>query len=116
MRGMTTKIYHLNWYHPNRVWIFNDGVLKGEPLYYGFDRVLAKLLEKLGAILYRKALHKGCKLILSEKQKPNTFKFNLISTDNNGAKYGNDELGKGWIESEALIGTPDVLYVGVGVD
>jgi len=113
---MTTKIYHLNWYHPNRVWIFNDGVLKGEPLYYGFDRVLAKLLEKLGAILYRKALHKGCKLILSEKQKPNTFKFNLISTDNNGAKYGNDELGKGWIESEALIGTPDVLYVGVGVD
>tara|TARA_R100000805_G_C3566143_1_gene73496 strand:+ start:172 stop:513 length:342 start_codon:yes stop_codon:yes gene_type:complete len=113
---MTTKIYHLNWYHPNRVWIFNDGVLKGEPLYYGFDRVLAKLLERLGAILYRKALHKGCKLILSEKQKPNTFKFNLISTDNNGAKYGNDELGKGWIESEALIGTPDVLYVGVGVD
>jgi hypothetical protein len=113
---MTTKIYHLNWYHPNRVWIFNDGALKGEPLYYGFDRVIGKLLEKLGAILYRKALHKGCKLILSEKQKPNTFKFNLISVDNTGAKYGNDELGKGWIESEALIGTPDVLYVGVGVD
>ena len=67
-------------------------------------------------MLYRKAHRTGCKLILSERQKPNTFKFNLISVDNGGAKYGNDELGKGWIESEALIGTPDVLYVGVGVD
>tara|TARA_R100001079_G_scaffold84124_1_gene47125 strand:- start:4057 stop:4398 length:342 start_codon:yes stop_codon:yes gene_type:complete len=113
---MTTKIYHLNWYHPNRVWIFNDGALKGEPLYYGFERVVAKLLEKLGAIKYRQAHRTGCKLILSERQKPNTFKFNLLSIDSGGAKYGNEELGKGWIESDALIGTPDILYVGVGVD
>ncbi len=116
MRGMTTRIYHLNWYHPNRVWVFNDGALKGDPLYYGFERITANLLEKLGAVMYRKAHRTGCKLILSDREKPNTFKFNLISKDRNGAKYSNDELGAGWIESEALIGTPDVLFVGVGVD
>jgi hypothetical protein len=110
------QIYHIKWYHPNRVWIFNDGALKDEPLYFGFDRIITSLLEKQGAVKYRRALHNGCMLILSDSKKPSTFKFNLISQEGMGGKYSNDEFGMGWIDCEYLIGCLDELYIGLEVE
>tara|TARA_R110000851_G_scaffold276412_1_gene429241 strand:- start:1059 stop:1355 length:297 start_codon:yes stop_codon:yes gene_type:complete len=97
------------------VWVFTDGALADEPLYYGFDRVMEKLLIKEGAMKNRKALSAGCNLILSEREMPNTYKMILEFKENTGARYTNDEIGSGWLECEHLIGCPTVLYVGVDV-
>ena len=109
------RIYRLKWQHRNRVWVFTDGALADEPLYYGFDRVMEKLLIKEGAIKNRKAFSSGCNLILSEREMPNTHKMTLEFKENTGARYTNDEIGSGWLECEHLIGCPTVLYVGVDV-
>ena len=108
--------YHIKWYHPNRVWVFNDGALKDQPIYYGFDRIITKLLQMEGAVKYRRALHNGCKLLMSNIQRPNTFKFNLLEQEDISGKYANDEIGTGWIDCQYLIGCIDELYIGVVVD
>tara|TARA_R100001463_G_scaffold45773_3_gene94216 strand:- start:1882 stop:2235 length:354 start_codon:yes stop_codon:yes gene_type:complete len=116
MKGVSMmQSYHLRWFHKNRVWVFNDGPLEGEPLFYGFDIVIDNLLKKLGAVKRMRALNNGCNLILSERYLPDAYKFNLESKDGTGGRYHHDELGNGWIECDYLIGCHDPMYINVEV-
>jgi len=44
IKGESMRAYRLSWQQRNRVWVFKDGPLRGEPLFYGFDGVITKML------------------------------------------------------------------------
>jgi len=115
IKGESMRAYRLSWQQRNRVWVFKDGPLRGEPLFYGFDGVITKMLTKLGAVKYRHALNDGCHLLIGERPFPASFAMKVMFKENTGARYEHDELGTGWLECELLDACYDVLHVGVEV-
>jgi len=109
------QAYRLEWQHRNRVWIYKDGPLRDEPLFYGFDVVITNMLTKLGAVKYSKALNGGCYLLISERKIPDSYPMKLLFKEGTGARYEHDELGSGGLECEYLIGCHDELHVAVEV-
>ena len=62
-------------------------------MFYGFDGVVTKMLTKLGALSYRRALNDGCHLLIGERPFPSSFAMKVMFKENTGARYEHDELG-----------------------